>query len=180
MVCHRPDGGATSIVAPEAPVLVHAFLPPGGQIAVAWTETYRVAFLDSAEDTLCTFARERPPVPYTDALWDQANRPYRATLENFPGTRCEPASLERPVPCLAALRHILFDETGRMWVEAASEDGFVWEVFDPDGRLIGAAAIPPRSAAIPPYVRDGRLYQVEADELDVPFVAVYRIGPAHR
>jgi hypothetical protein len=35
---------------------------------------------------------------------------------------------------------------------------------------------PQRAAGIPPYARDGLLYQVETDELDVQYVAVYRVG----
>jgi hypothetical protein len=69
----------------------------------------------------------------------------------------------------------MFDEEGRMWVEAAEESGFVWEVFAPDGRLLGRMEAPPRAEGIPPYVRDGRLYQVEVDEMDVPGVGVYRV-----
>jgi hypothetical protein len=109
-----------------------------------------------------------------DALYEEGMRPYRELREPHPALRCEPGEPERP-SYRAALRHILFDEAGRMWVEAASQDGFVWEVFDAERRLLGAFPAPPRATAIAPYVRDGRLYQVEADELGVQYVAVYRI-----
>ena len=170
-VCRRPDGGIQFISLPEVPTVEYAFPPPGGTIAVSWTGEYRVAFLDPAGDTLRIVTRERPPLPYTDALYEEGMRPYRELRETFPDARCEPGEPERPSH-RAALRHILFDETGRMWVEAAAQDGFVWEMFDVEGRLLGAFPAPPRAASVPPYVRAGRLYQVETDEADVQYVAV--------
>lgn len=176
VVCHRPDGGITGIAVPQGPGLVHAFPPPGGEIAVSWTESYRIAFLDAAGDTVRVVSREQPPLAYPDALWAEAMQPYDEMREQFPGTQCEPSALERP-RYRGALRHIMFDDAGAMWVEAAADDGFVWDVFDSEGRLIGSAPAPPRAESIPPYVRDGHLYQVETDELDVQHVAVYRVGP---
>jgi len=173
-VCRRPDGGTQFISLPEVPTVAYAFPPPGGTIAVSWTAEYRVAFLTPAGDTLRVVTRERPPLPYTDALYEEGMRPYREMRETFPDARCEPAQPERPA-YRATLRHILFDETGRMWVEAAAEGGFTWEVFDAEGRLLGAFPAPPRAAAVPPYVRDGHLYQVETGDADVQYVAVYRI-----
>lgn len=177
VVCHRPDGGLTSITLPQAPGVVYAFPPPGGAMAVSWTETYRIAWLDARGDTTRVVSRERPPVPYSEELWEQGMRPYRELRETFPGARCEPSAPERPRH-RAALRHISFDEDGRMWVEAADEEGFVWEVFDDEGRLLGAVRTPRRSPGIPPYIRGGHLYQVEIDELDVQYVAVYRVDSA--
>lgn len=174
VVCHRPDGGITGVSLPQAPGIVYAFPPPGGAVAVSWTEAYRIALIDPRGDTLRVVTRERPPLPYTDELWEEGMRPYRELRRDFPGARCEPSAPHRPRH-RAALRHILFDEDGRMWIEAASEDRFVWEIFDTKGRLVGAAPAPPRAAETPPYVRDDRLYQVEIDDLGVQSVAVYRV-----
>ena len=174
VLCHRPDGGITSISLPEAPAIVYGFPPPGGVLAVSWTDQYRVQLVGPSGDTTRAVVREGPRVLYPDSLWDQGIRPYRELREEFPGAQCEPSSPERP-RYRAALRHLLFDESGRLWVEAAVEGGFVWEVFDAEGRLRGAAPAPPRAPGIPPYARDGHLYQVEVDEMDVQFVAVYRL-----
>jgi hypothetical protein len=176
--CERPDGGLQFIAAPEGPGLLFGFPPAGGQLASAWTQHYRIAFIAAAGDTIRTLALERPPVPYPDSMWNRAQEPFREMHANFPGTRCEPASLTRP-QARAALRWIMFDETGRLWVEAAAEGGgFAWDVFDTDGRLMGSFTAPPRAAGVPPFVRNNRLYQVETDEMDVQYVAVYRIEPA--
>jgi len=177
-VCPRPDGAITFISLPEGPELVYGFPPPGGMVAASWTEEYRIVFLSPEGDTLRTSVRERPRAVYPDSLWDEGMRPYRELQESFPGIRCDPPVPGRPRH-RAVLRHLLFDDAGRLWVEVAAESGFVWEVFDAEARLLGAAEAPPRVSGIPPYVRGGHLYQVEADDLGVQYVGVYRIveGP---
>jgi hypothetical protein len=174
VVCHRPDGGITFINLPGSPGITYGFPPPGGLLAVSWTEEYRIAFVRAEGDTVRVVTRDQPPPPYPDALWEEGLRPYHELRENFPSATCDPSSPRRPSH-RAALRHLMFDEEGKMWVEAAEESGFVWEVFGPDGRLLGRMEAPPRAEGIPPYVRDGRLYQVEVDEMDVPGVGVYRV-----
>ena len=177
VVCRRPDRAITSISIPESPGIAYAFPPPGGAVAASWTEQYRIVFLDPHSDTLRVVTRESPAIPFTDELWETGMRPYRELRERFPGAQCEPAAPERP-RYRAALRHILFDEIGQMWVEAAVEEGgFAWDVFSAEGRLLGSAPAPPRAEAIPPYVRNARLYQVELGEMDVQYVVVYRIHP---
>src|SRR5690554_4378969 len=95
-VCRRPDGGTQFISLPEVPTVTYAFPPPGGTIAVSWTAEHRVAFLTPAGDTLRVVTRERPPLPYTDALYEEGMRPYREMRETFPDARCEPAQPGRP------------------------------------------------------------------------------------
>ncbi len=89
--------------------------------------------------------------------------------------QCDPAVPLRP-RCRAALRHLLFDDAGRLWVEAAVEAGFEWEVFDAQGRLLGSAKAPSRAPRIPPYVRNGYQYQVEVDDMGVEHVGVYHLA----
>ena len=174
VVCHRPDGGITFINLPDSPGIVYGFPPPGGRMAVSWTEEYRIALIRGEGDTVRVVTRDKTSPPYPDELWEEGLRPWNELRENFPGATCDPGAPRRPSH-RAALRHLMFDEAGRMWVEAAEGAGFVWEVFGPEGRLLGRIQAPPRAEGIPPYVRDGRLYQVETDEMDVPGVGVYRV-----
>ncbi len=141
VLCHRPDGGIQSIVLPEAPGIVYGFPPAGRLVAVSMTDAYRIGFQDPSGDTLRTVTRELPRAAYPDSLWEVGMRPYRQMREDFPGAQCEPSAPERP-RYRAALRHLVFDEAGRLWVEAAVEGGFAWEVFDAEGRLLGAAPAP--------------------------------------
>ena len=175
VLCHRPDGGITSISLPEAPGVVYGFPPSGGVLAVSWTDEYRIRFVSHTGDTLRVVARDRSRVAYPDSLWDEGIRPYQELREDFPGVQCEPSAPERP-RYRASLRHLLFDASGRLWVEAAVEGGFAWEIFDAEGHLLAAVRAPPRDPGIPPYVRDGYLYQVEVDELGVQYVGVYQLS----
>lgn len=172
--CDRPDGGIQFISIPDAPTTLFSYPPPGGQIAVAWSEQYRIARLDPKGDTLAVIHREQAAVPYPDSLWRAAVEPYDQMRERFPGSRCEPEALERP-ESRSAMRDLLFDDTGRMWVEAATPSGFAWDIFAQSGALLGRAAAPPRGASVPVYVRGDSLYQVEVDEDGVQYVAVYRL-----
>lgn len=173
--CDRPDGGIMAVSVPDAPTIVYGFPAAGGQVAVAWTADYRIAFRSPAGDTLHVVERARAPLAYPDSMWQEALRPLREVRDNYPGTRCDPATPERPAT-RSALRSIAFDETGRMWVEAATTNGFAWDIFDEDGRLLGSVPAPARDAGVPVYVRGNRLYQVERDEMDVQYVVVYEIG----
>lgn len=179
VLCHTPDGGITSISIRDAPGFVST---PGPERvhAVSWTDRYRIALVGPQGDTLRVVERLRPPVPFTDDAWEAQSAPYRELRERFPGAKCDPSAPSRP-EMRAALRHILFDDEGRMWVEAAAAEGFAWEVFDREGRLVASAPAPERQPDIPPYVRGGRLYQVETDDLDVQHVGVYRLteSPGH-
>jgi hypothetical protein len=172
--CDRPDGGIQFISIPEAPATLFSYPPPGGQIAVAWSQEYRIARIGPNGDTVSVVHREHDPVPYPDSLWQVALEPYERMREQFPGSRCEPAAPERPAS-RAAIRDLLFDDTGRMWVEAATETGLVWEVFAQSGSLIARFAAPERATSVPAYVRGDKLYQVEVDEDGVQYVAVYRL-----
>lgn len=174
--CDRPDGGIQFINIPEAPATVFSFPPPGGRIAIAWSEGYRIALVDPGGDTIRVIDREHELVPYPDELWRRAMEPYDQMRDQFSGTRCEPAAPERP-PYRAALRDILFDDSGRMWIEVATPKGFAWEVFDQTGIVVARANAPDREPTIPAYVRGDHLYQVEVDDMDVQYVGVYRLEP---
>jgi hypothetical protein len=116
MRCDRPDGGITFISVPEGPTTVFGFPPGGGTVAAAWTESYRIAFIDASGDTLRTVTRERPPVAFPDSIWERAQEPLRELRTQFPGSlSCEPAALTRP-QARAAFRSLIFDEAGRLWV----------------------------------------------------------------
>jgi hypothetical protein len=154
--------------------MLFSYPPPGGQIAVAWSEQYRIARMDPSGDTLAVIHREQAAVPYPDSLWRAALEPYDQMRERFPGSRCEPEALERPER-RSAMRDLLFDDTGRMWVEAATPAGFAWDIFAQGGALLGRASAPPRGASVPVYVRGDNLYQVEVDEDGVQYVAVYSL-----
>lgn len=146
---------------------------PGGLLAVVWSTEYRMAFVNAEGDTVRVVERPLVPAPLTDAEWREWRDRYREWRERMSGARCE-GELARPA-AKPALRHFFFDPDGRLWVERWTADGFAFDVFDTDGTPIATMTAPDRQARVEPYVRDGRLYVVVTDELDVQRVQAFRI-----
>jgi hypothetical protein len=79
-----------------------------------------------------------------------------------------------------ALRGMLVAGDGHLWVAATtrdrSDEGYVFDVFDPEGRYLGPLRLPFRlSTYPPPVIRNGVVLGVTQDELEVPFVVRARI-----
>jgi hypothetical protein len=55
-------------------------------------------------------------------------------------------------------------------------DPVVFDVYEPDGRLVGTLAVPERAQVI--HMRGDHAWGVERDEVDVPYVLRWRIEPA--
>jgi hypothetical protein len=172
VACHRPDGGISFFDVPFAPSALTTIAPAGDFVRV-WLADYRIAFLHAGGDTARVVERGRVPVPITEEEWRTATASYEEFLGRNVGASCEPRSLPRAV-AKPALRHVLFDDDGRMWVEATTAAGWEWEVFDASGRLLGAMPAPTRDERIEPLVRNGRIYLVTADSLGEGRVEVHR------
>ncbi len=78
-----------------------------------------------------------------------------------------------------AIERFYVDDRGRLWVLPVARRGFEgrrFDVFDAHGRYLGPVELPfPLYTSVPPVFRDGRLYAVTRDELDVPYVVRARI-----
>lgn len=109
---------------------------PGGRIWVATSDRNRLALVDSAGDTVRVLDRDAPPVPLSDAEWEEADAAYRRFRESWQGAECT-GPWERP-DHKPAFRNVLVDTSGRLWVERMTADGTRWEVFDREGRPRGA------------------------------------------
>jgi sugar lactone lactonase YvrE len=71
------------------------------------------------------------------------------------------------------------DDEGNIWVlpiTSIAEQGRLLEVFDPEGRYLGQVELAFPLATFPrPVFRDGFLYAVTEDELEVPYIVRARI-----
>lgn len=173
VVCPYPDGnGIRFFDVPFAPGFPYAFAPDG-TAAVVPDGSYRIAFVDAAGDTVRTISREAAAVPVTDVEWEEALAPFVEFRDAYPDVRCE-NEMTRP-RAKPAIRTLLFDDEGRLWLERFASAGFAWDLFDAEGRLVGTAPAPARALRVRPYVRDDVLYQVETDSMDVQQVAAYRL-----
>lgn len=174
IICERPDGGITFLDIPFAPqFLQHP--APGNQIAVAWTAVYRIAFLSSEGDTVRIVERDHDPVPLTPDEWDAALGEFRSFRAEWPGASCQPRSPSKP-DVKPAVRDLLIDLEGRLWVEATTTRGNMWEIFDRDGVLIGSLPSFARSRRVPPYLAKDRVAYVSEDSLGVQRVEVAEFG----
>ena len=73
---------------------------------------------------------------------------------------------------------IYVDPDGNVWLSVpVGPTETVFAVLDPDGRYLGRLQLDGinRDTYIPPVVRNGRLYLIATDELDVQRVYVFRI-----
>jgi hypothetical protein len=167
-------GGGLGFFSPDFAPRSTYTVAPGGVVASAWTAAYRIAFHGRAGDTVRVVERERAPVPISQAEWSAQMDEFQRLRERWGRAQCDPEEPARP-PTKAALRDVFFDHLGRMWVEAYDESGFVFEVFDREGRLVGAVPVPPRDDRVEPYVRGERLYFVTTDSMGVQYVEAYRV-----
>ncbi|HSH46590.1 MAG TPA: hypothetical protein VK966_12170 [Longimicrobiales bacterium] len=144
---------------------------PGGATVTALSSTYRIAFTGEAGDTLRTVSRDVPRVPVTDADWAPVDSAYAEFRDAWAGTRCD-GDIRRPEHRPAVLG-IFFDHQGRLMVEWESEGGPALDLYDDAYRLLGTIQLPDRDESEPVRVRDGRLYLVVKDSLDVQQVRVF-------
>lgn len=173
VTCPRPDRGISFFEIPFAPSWIQA-PAPDGRVAAAWTADYRISFVDPGGDTVRTVSRRFEPAAVTEEAWEEALEDYRAFREEWPGVDCDPEMPGKP-EARPPVEDLFFDRSGRLWVEAVRADGPRWDVFDPEGRLVGEMEVPPRVDRVPAYVGGGRVAVVAAGGLDVERVRVYEI-----
>lgn len=147
---------------------------PGRRTVVGSTGAYRLALLGPGGDTLRVMERDVPAVPVSDAEWAEAEARWASFQEENRGARCDATSITRPAS-KPAFRGVLWDDRGRLWVEAVAPTGFRFDVYDSTGVLVGELPAPPRDASVPLAIRGGRLVWVDADSLGVQTVRVSRV-----
>lgn len=176
--CDAPDGSISFFDMPfGGRVLQHP--AETGMAYVAWTRDYRIALLNAEGDTLRVIERDRPRVSVSDAEWEAARSEYAEFMEDWPGAKCDPSDIARP-STKPAIRNLLVDTSGRLWVEAYTDDGMAWDVFDSQGLLRGTVPSFDYVDRVAPSIRGNLLAWVEADSLGVERVRVALIdrGPA--
>ena len=75
-----------------------------------------------------------------------------------------------------ALVGLVTDDEERIWagIRAPGETAmWEWAAFAPDGTHMGSILLP--AEHLLQHVRDGRIYVLSHDELDVPSIQVYRL-----
>lgn len=171
--CNRPDGVTSFFSIPFAGrQLNHP--TSSGRSYLAWSFDYRIALVGPTGDTLRVIERDWPEVAVSDEEWDEATAEFREFQEEWPGADCTPRGMERPQR-KAALENLLLDTEGRVWVEAVSEDGRVWEIFDAEGGLLGSVPGFTYQERVAPSIRRGHIAWSSRDSLEVEYVHWARV-----
>lgn len=148
-----------------------------GRDATYWaglTGEYRIYQLAWGGDTLRTILRDYDPLPVTA---EDRNRA-REDLQWFVDAGGRP-DWSRVPSVKPAFEEFVLDDEDRLWVQLVAdgdEAGRRFDVFDAEGRFLGGLLTPFSVRFYPvPIIRDGYIYSVTEDELEVPFVVRGRI-----
>jgi len=158
---------------PFAPSLEWRF-DPRGYMWFMLTGEYSITQLSLEGDTLRRISREYEPLRVSEEDVDSA----MVGLDWFVrhGGKVDRSRIPDTKP---ATDEFLLDDQGNIWVlpvAGRAEEGRVVDIFDPEGRFLGRIGLPFRLSTNPPPVfREGYLYAVTEDELEVPYVVRARI-----
>ena len=155
---------------------LRAFLPDH-RLAIASVQEFRIDVINTdSGDTTRTITEDYPPVSVTDHTWQRATQNFRDQEAQFGGfTNCRLEDLRPKVR--PPIRAIFSDDTGRLWAEIPTPDGFDAVVFK-DGHLIARFPFPQRDPSVAPFSSKGRLYVASVDSLGVQSVEVYGVHTA--
>ena len=146
---------------------------PGGVMYQARTDMYRIAVTRGA-DTLRIIERTLPAEGVTDGEWTSATEEFRTFLDETPGADCDPRRPDRPAT-KPFINEIFLAPDGRLWVEVIRTAGNMWEVFDPEGRLLAKLPLHEwKERSVPAFSPD-HMITIRLDSLDLDHVDVWRI-----
>jgi len=170
---HNDSGGVMMASVPYQGSLIWR-ISEAGTIWAILTDEYRLFEMNAEGDTLRTITRAFDPIPVTGADRDRA----REDLEWFvsQGGRIDLSRIPSHKP---PVRSFFRDDEGDIWVEVTTsqeESGRVFDVFDFNGRYLGPVHLPFSLSASPaPILRDGVLWGISRDELDVVSIVRARV-----
>ena len=138
------------------------------------TGEYRIFQLSWEGDTLRSIRREYEPLQVTATDLDEAKERLDWFVEA--GGKADWSRIPATKP---AFDDFVIDDDGYIWVQMVTEpenEGRLFDDFDPAGRYLGEVLAPFSVELNPaPIFRDGYMYAVSEDELEVPFVLRARI-----
>ena len=166
------EGGTGIFFTPFAPS--HGQTPgPGAVMYTAMTDVYRISVLRSETDTLRVIARTLAREPVLDDEWEAGNEEFREFRAQRRNASCDPSGPARPdlKPFIGGM-HVAPD--GKLWVRVIRTAGDRWEVFDPDGRLLGSVPTPALKERVVASFGFDHLLTIRQDSLDLDHVDIWR------
>ena len=148
---------------------------PGGRLARAWGPEYWVEIRDPDGEVDHALRRDPDPAPVDPEAWEEAMASYFDFRDEHGASGCDPADPDPP-DHRPALRELLTDRDGALWLEVEDAQGRRFDIYDPDGELVAEVPdVPERNEGVPPSIADDRLALVTADDLGVERVEVFQI-----
>lgn len=164
------DSGFSYRGIPFRPADVIVVAPAGG-FWRASTDRYRIARLSEEGDTTLVIEAAIEPRPVSEADREAFIAPM---AERSPADARIAEEILAVAPTVQPVLNRMFvDENDQLWVERAVEAGedAMWDVFTDEGDYRGAIRFGfEASSYLNPRLRNGYLYTLVQDELDVPFV----------
>ena len=165
--------GSIATSPPFTPSMIWT-LDAAGRLWFGANDQYRIHVRAPGGDTLRIIERAATAPPVTDADRAGVEKDYAWFTKQ--GGRVDPSAIPSSKPHFAGL---LVTPSGELWVRPTRErdaPGSRFDVFDADGRYLGALETPLRVAtgAAPVFVGD-RVYAVVRDELDVAYLVRFRV-----
>lgn len=158
---------------PFAPSLAWE-LSPDGTVWLGVTDQYRLHQVSYAGDTLRIVEREFQPLPVSDADREAGMERLQRFIDQ--GGTVDESRIPTVKP---AFRSVAVDEQGYLWVRPtaeADEENYLFDIFDPQGRYLGALRTPfPVYPSAPLLIRGDTLVTVTEDELGVGYVVRARV-----
>jgi hypothetical protein len=169
----QTDRGGMSMSVPFTPRPVY-YLDSRGTVWHGNGREFRITRTNFPGDTILELVLDARPAPVTSAElaeWEQGD-----WVERFRelGGELDMGRIPSVKPFFDAL---YLSDDGHLWVSVpAGANEATFAVFDSAARYLGRLAVDVRrDVFVPPVVRNGRLYFVGRDELDVPKVYGFRI-----
>jgi hypothetical protein len=176
VVCRSPQR-ISGLTVPFAPKTVR--IPtPRREILESDPVGYRMVFTTFEGDTTHVVEYQTPDTLVSDLEWQEQEEEWGRFRADGPGLVCD-GRLTRPAR-KRLIDDVVFDDQGRIWIERVqldSSDEERFDVFSPDGELLGMVVTPTRARSARPFVRGDRIYLVTADSLDVQSVHVLQFSP---
>jgi hypothetical protein len=171
---HTTGTSSMSYSIPYSPQL-HWALDPDGRLWTGVSDAYRITLRDDAGNPMRTVEKPYTHLPVTAAEREGVRERLRGFTDQG-GT----VDLSRVPRHKAAFTRLAFDDRGFLWVRPslpADADEVVFDVFDPDGLLVGSVRLPvaPTALGMALEVRGNRLYAAVESEDGVPQVVAFEL-----
>lgn len=153
---------------------MHWRFDPRGYIWFGESDAYRIHQRSLAGDTVLVIEREYSPLRVRQEDIDEWLESPGPTRFRQAGGQIDVDRIPKVEP---VFRDLIVDDGGHLWVRLVTQDSSaIFDVFDPNGRYLGAVDAGHGMTSITPVIRGDRFYAVVADSLDIPYVVRYRIA----